>query len=201
LKQISGVTAVTDHGPRGINSEMDIECATDLREEVGALSAQRGWALRELSWRRPTLEEIFARIALSLGEDPAAKADDGARDRGPGAPPVEARGLDIAGVPIASASEAPSATPLAPAAPKKIVYNLNPFDMGASRDLGRPKAVDSAAPVALDPGSAAGEERAAGGEKRAADCADTAAKREPPPGAREPKPKPKPGAGADEPRA
>ena len=32
--------------------------------------------------------------------------------------------------------------PSAPPAQGKIVYNLNPFDMGASRDLSKPKPID-----------------------------------------------------------
>ena len=47
-------------------ARFDVRCARDLREEVGRLVAREGWVLRELSWRRPSLETLFANIALDL---------------------------------------------------------------------------------------------------------------------------------------
>jgi ABC-2 type transport system ATP-binding protein len=38
----------------------------DPREALGRLALAQGWAVRELSSRRPTLESLFARIALEL---------------------------------------------------------------------------------------------------------------------------------------
>jgi gliding motility-associated transport system ATP-binding protein len=146
LASLPGVRDVVDRGRRGIHQEIDVQCDSDLREEVGALAAQRGWALRELSWRRPTLEELFARIALSLDVDRGDVHSDPSRvvppagERAPASTittvPIETSGAGVA--------RAPDASVAATAAPKRVVYNLNPFDMGAARDLGKPKAVDSA---------------------------------------------------------
>jgi ABC-2 type transport system ATP-binding protein len=123
LRAISGVRAVADLGRLGVHHQFELDCAGDVREEVGALALVRKWAVRELSWRRPTLEQVFARIALGIGERAGA----------PPPPPA-----------AAPAPRAPIELPLAPpaSAPRKVVYNLNPFDMGATRDLGKPKAVE-----------------------------------------------------------
>jgi ABC-2 type transport system ATP-binding protein len=170
LRGVAGVRDVADRGRRGIHHEFDVECEVDLREELGALAAQRGWALRELSWRRPTLEEIFARIALSLVDETATSSSapaplassrgsaTGARAGGAitgadsSGTAAGASGLEIS-MPQHSKSGAPSndsaAGSTAPA--KRVVYNLNPFDMGASRELGKPKAVEGSTPVQIDP--------------------------------------------------
>lgn len=50
--------------------EYDVRCDTDLRAMVGALAHGEGWVVQELSWRRATLEELFARIALDLDVTP-----------------------------------------------------------------------------------------------------------------------------------
>src|SRR5262249_14678791 len=107
LQGIRGVRSVADRGRLGVHDVFDLSVAEGLRQDVGALAAQQGGALRELSWRRPTLEELFARIALG-GDEPA---------------------------PVEPALPAP-----APVAAPKVLYNLNPFDQGAHRDLGKPKA-------------------------------------------------------------
>ena len=89
------------------------------------------WALRELSWQKPTLEQLFARIALGMAdeEEPAPEAAQEAVSPTLGEPKLE--------------SSLPIAAPAPPTqASKKIVYNLNPFDQGASRDLGAPKAIE-----------------------------------------------------------
>ena len=112
---------------------------------MGAIAAARGWALRELSWRRPTLEQIFARIATGAGDefDRPAGEPSLAPARAPTAP-VAIGGLDIAPPPAA-----------ATAAPQRAVYNLNPFDRGATRSLSVPKVVeDPNAPPS--PGAGAG---------------------------------------------
>jgi ABC-2 type transport system ATP-binding protein len=198
LASIPGVNGVTDHGRRGIHHEIDIHSETDVREEVGALAAQRGWALRELSWRRPTLEEVFARIALSLDEETAGAAlarVSGGSSANSATTPASA-GSALLG--IAPASRAPkgsgvrSPEVLKPSAPasQKVVYNLNPFDQGATRDLGRPKAVAGEAGVQITPQGEGIEARptaggAAGEKDDSAGCARDA----------------RPGDGPDDPRA
>ncbi len=140
ISTLPGVRATLDRGRVGVHHQFDIVCDEDLREDVGALAQMRGWALRELSWRRPTLEELFAKIALGTHEEPA-RADHRA-----------ALSSAAASAPVAPASFA--SLPLAPTPPdaaspnavRKVVYNLNPFDMGATRDLGRPKNVEARAP-------------------------------------------------------
>jgi len=106
-----------------------------VREDVGALAAAKGWALRELSWKRPTLEELFARIALEL-EEPA-----GAPAAPPHTPAPPAGPLSVGPLPLAGA--APGSPPAEPAAPKRQVYNLNPFERGGQRDLSAPKDPDA----------------------------------------------------------
>jgi ABC-2 type transport system ATP-binding protein len=158
LSAIKGVHAVRDLGRLGIHHQFEIRCDEDLREDVGALAGARGWSLRELSWRRPTLEQIFARIALGTGETiegikgPAADARN-ADATNAGQLVGFAQGPSMPGVAAPSVAAPDSTAP-------KVVYNLNPFDMGAARDLGKPKAVDGPTPTAV-------EQRAA--EARAAD--------------------------------
>ena len=144
LAGIEGVVEVVDRGRVGIHQCFELVCSSDLREDAGAIAAARGWALRELSWRTPSLEQIFARIALGDGAgaaEPAAPAAVAAA--APVAAPVR---LELA----PQLQQAPTAPPAAAAQPK-VVYNLNPFDQGARRDLGRPKAVD--APRPPEPGA------------------------------------------------
>jgi len=175
LKKIRGVSDVRDAGKVGIHAQFDVFCDEDLREDVGALASARHWALRELSWRRPTLEQIFTRIALF--DAPIAASSDSATSgssdssASTGAPiEMPASGLlQISGMPsVAAGAQTALARTSAPAADSppsvsagtapppssttpssttkaagKIVYNLNPFDMGASRDLGQPKPVDA----------------------------------------------------------
>ncbi|MDP6762950.1 MAG: ABC transporter ATP-binding protein [Planctomycetota bacterium] len=66
LRALPGVREVCDRGMGGDHRRFDVSADEDLREEIGALAARHGWPLRELSWHRPTLEEVFARIALDL---------------------------------------------------------------------------------------------------------------------------------------
>jgi ABC-2 type transport system ATP-binding protein len=135
LASIPGVKGVDDDGRVGIHHGFRIRGEGDLREDVGALAAAKGWALRELSWQQPSLEQIFARIALELeGSEPpppAAAPEPAALGRAP----LRAE------LPLAPASGPDAATPGA----KKVVFNLNPFDAGRDRDLGRPKAVEGEA--------------------------------------------------------
>jgi ABC-2 type transport system ATP-binding protein len=141
LRAIPGVHGVVDAGRLGIHHQFTLECDEDLREDAGALAAQRGWALRELSWHLPNLEDLFARIALGL---------EGMKTAAPTAPrPVPENPLMALG---ASPAPAPSG---------KLVYNLNPFDQGAQRDLKQPKAVDgpALAPGGSQPADAACDTR------------------------------------------
>jgi gliding motility-associated transport system ATP-binding protein len=126
LRAVPGVKDVRDQGRLGIHRQFDVLCDDDLREDVGALAATRGWALRELSWRRPTLEQIFARIAAPYSTPRSSVVPDANTES-----TATLVTLDIA----------PVARPAPP--PQKSVYNLNPFDMGATRDLGKPKPTDA----------------------------------------------------------
>ncbi len=133
LCSLSGVREVVDQGRLGIHHRFEIRSDEDLREDVGALAAARRWALRELSWHRPSLEQIFASIALEL--DPRPEQGPVAADPAPAqallAPPIAlGQGGQSAGV-------LPEGTP-----PKRTVYNLNPFDAGRKRDLGAPKPLE-----------------------------------------------------------
>jgi len=117
LGGIAGVRAVRDCGKAGIHQQFELVCDSDLREEAGALAALRGWALRELSWRAPTLEQIFARFALGHAEPEPTQV--------PSAVHAEPTGLqvDLGGAGAGKARQ---------------IYSLNPFDRGAQRDLSRP---------------------------------------------------------------
>ena len=144
LKTIEGVEEVVDEGRLGIHQVLRVPTVVDLREEVGALCAVKGWALRELSFSQPTLESIFARIALGFdGSEapdgsPAAAA---APTAGTAQPAVEAGdGLMMLGAQVAKPPQA-----AAPAAQEtRSVYNLNPFELGGDgqpRDVSAPKVV------------------------------------------------------------
>jgi ABC-2 type transport system ATP-binding protein len=137
LGAIAGVREVRDCGRAGIHQQFELVCESDLREEAGALARVRGWALRELSWRAPTLEQIFARFALGHDE-PAPPAPSAA----PAAVNLEPQRIEV------NLGGAPK-----PAAAKQI-YSLNPFDRGAQRDLSRPVSSDKDAPP--PPGPAEG---------------------------------------------
>ena len=167
LGAIAGARRVRDGGRLGIHHVFDVYSDEDLREDVGALCAQRGWALRELSFRRPTLEELFARIALGLGErSPTGDSAPGDATRTARAPAEAPSGDSLGGggglvggglTVLGGGPQTPMApgTPPAPDAAQaggprvgQSVYNLNPFDQGASRDLGRPKRIDAPPPPA-----------------------------------------------------
>ncbi|MFN0241488.1 MAG: ATP-binding cassette domain-containing protein [Planctomycetota bacterium] len=178
LSSIGGVRSVEDKGRLGIHHQFEVYCDHDLREDVGAIAAARGWALRELSWRRPTLEEIFARIAfrgegekviaasptvsstttiasIHSGQSgtPRATANIALDVRlapiVPGGPQVGDAKPSATTSPEPAAAKAPSET----APPARVVYNLNPFDRGATRNLSAPKAVE---PPPATPGASPG---------------------------------------------
>ncbi|MAB80886.1 MAG: hypothetical protein CMJ89_16185 [Planctomycetes bacterium] len=130
LSTLPGVASVEDHGQIGIHHRFRVHGTGDLREDVGALCMQRSWAVRELSWERPTLENLFARIAFEMEiavPDP---------ENGPGVTPPPATAKDGPALGRLDVLETPPAPP--PQA-SKMLYNLNPFDGGAERDLSRPK--------------------------------------------------------------
>jgi ABC-2 type transport system ATP-binding protein len=148
LRSVAGVRDVVDRGRLGIHHQFDLVCDEDLREDVGAIAASRGWALRELSWRRPTLEQIFARIATGVSDElePARAADvDVVASVGAAPPRADAPVQLLTRAPTAIAA-APTPGPATPpsAPPPRVVYNLNPFDRGATRSLSAPKAVEDA---------------------------------------------------------
>jgi len=87
---------------------------------VGALAAQRGWAVRQLDWHRPTLEELFARIALDLEPGETAQARGGTGTR-----PSDAS---------AGRSEGDAGAGGLPVREEAAAYHLNPFlQPGAER--------------------------------------------------------------------
>ncbi len=151
LGALPGANEVRALGRLGIHEQFEIACDDDLREDVGALAAHKGWALRELSWQRPTLEQLFARIALELDETPVATANSTAAPETPKSPdaPAVTSGLELSDSPEVRSSSMKVLSPFensgprAPKAESKQVYNLNPFDQGANRDLTKPKSVDS----------------------------------------------------------
>jgi len=74
LRELPDVISVEerDGGPGLLG--LDVRCDQDLRASIGGLARAEGWTLRELSWRQATLEELFARIALELDQEPATAA-------------------------------------------------------------------------------------------------------------------------------
>jgi len=135
LRALPGVSEVTLGARSGIHQAFEVRGAGDLREDVGALAAQRGWAVRELSWHQPTLEQLFARIALGGAEAERAAA----------AEPAVAAPSQPAASPLVELQLAPqSPTPPPPAAgasgpaPARGMYNLNPFER-AARPAPRPE--------------------------------------------------------------
>ena len=143
LSSIGGAGEVRDLGQLGIHHVLEIDAVEDLREDVGALAHVKGWAIRELSYQQPTLEQVFARIAVGS----AAEANELDEVRPQEAPASEA--------PIEVSSELggalPMASPTADAASEaKQIYSLNPFDGGATRDLNKPTGAGPAGPAAED---------------------------------------------------
>ncbi len=119
LSTLPGVDRVRDNGLVGIHRSFEIVSNDDVREDVGALAAAKGWAARELSWQRPTLEQLFARLALGL--DPA-DAPDAVAAPAPAASVAQPTFAEHA-LPTLDANLALGV----PAEPKPGSYNLNPF--------------------------------------------------------------------------
>jgi ABC-2 type transport system ATP-binding protein len=66
LKKISGVREViTDGEDDWKRFSLRVESGVDVREEVFRLATERDWAVRELTQRRATLEDVFVEITHS----------------------------------------------------------------------------------------------------------------------------------------
>lgn len=148
LESLPGVSAVETGERVGIHQSFRVSGEGDLREDIGALAMTQSWALRELSWKRPTLEELFTRLVsgtLDAAPAAAASADQPARVAAPQGTLASGLSLEPAGNVNAGSKALPLGTP--GTAQKKTIYSLNPFDRGASRDLSKPVSVDAPAPV------------------------------------------------------
>src|SRR6266496_3356804 len=66
LKKISGVREViTDGEDDWKRFSLRVESGVDVREEIFRLAIERHWAVRELTQRRATLEDVFVEITHS----------------------------------------------------------------------------------------------------------------------------------------
>ena len=152
IESLPGVSQVREAGRLGLHQGFEVRGVGDLREDVGALAQQRGWALRELSWQRPTLEAVFASIALDLsdGSTPPRPATGSPAEPEPtsGGGDAEAGGLLVLQVDSEPKEAAPPASD-----PGRMIYSLNPFDRGATRDLSQPVQADAPPPGAGEPGT------------------------------------------------
>ncbi len=168
IGSLPGVDSVATGDRVGIHQSFQVRGEGDLREDIGALAMTQTWALRELSWQRPTLEQLFTRLVTGRGlEDLDGPASSGAAAAPsplleaepvdlPAAAPVLAAGLELSSGP-AESSAPPLGTP--GNAGSKIIYSLNPFDRGASRDLSKPVSVDA------PPEAVSGEPEPSGGDE------------------------------------
>ena len=145
LSSLPGVHSVEIGDRTGIHQGFAISGEGDLREDVGALAMQKGWALRELSISQMTLEDAFAKLVLGTGEplgvfDKPIKAKSSGSSLPMASIPVAA-GL---GLTMAPSMPSPGTQPTAaePKSSGKQIYSLNPFDRGASRDLSKPVTQD-----------------------------------------------------------
>lgn len=137
---LEAVEEVSSHGRVGVHDVFTVIGEGDLREDLGAVAMARGWAVRELSWARPTLEELFAKLVLgtaelTIGAAPPAAPGGAVADTAPD-------GLLQLAPDAGSPAAGPEAAP--PEAQEKIIYSLNPFDQGAGRDLGKPMSLGGA---------------------------------------------------------
>jgi ABC-2 type transport system ATP-binding protein len=63
LKNIPGVRdVVTDGEDEWKKFSLRVESGADVREEVFRLAVERHWAVRELTQRRGTLEDVFVEL-------------------------------------------------------------------------------------------------------------------------------------------
>ncbi|NOT29248.1 MAG: ABC transporter ATP-binding protein [Planctomycetes bacterium] len=66
IAALPDVTSVEARGGEGDFAAFEVRGQGALAEGLGRLAQREGWAVRELSTQRPTLEGLFARIALEL---------------------------------------------------------------------------------------------------------------------------------------
>ena len=138
LRALPGVAEVKVGARLGIHQAFEVRGAGDLREDVGALAAARKWALRELSWHAPTLEQLFARIALGVAEEQGvlAAAEPAKASELAGAGATDAQPSANATSPTGAVRELPVVPTTTPApAPERSVRNLSPFERRGSRVL------------------------------------------------------------------
>jgi ABC-2 type transport system ATP-binding protein len=166
MRTLDGVARVEVGAKVGIHHAFRVEGEGDLREDLGALALARGWAVRELSHVKPSLEELFMRLVL--GADAGAAGVPSSSSAGgvdtntaspdaqpSGGPFVELRALGGRSASPLQVAHSPHGT--APAsAPGRVIYSLNPFDRGAQRDLSKPVPIDGPKPPAPGAGSTGG---------------------------------------------
>ncbi len=131
LKALPGVRNVLLGELTGIHQSFEVQGEGDLREDVGALASVKGWALRELSMKRQTLEEVFANLILSE-EGSTSPEPEAALGAGPST--AAGMALDLTG----DAQAQDTKTAESPETTSKRIYSLNPFDRGEVRDLSKP---------------------------------------------------------------
>ena len=130
ISAVAGAGKIHDLGRLGIHHVLEVEVTEDLREDFGALAHMKGWAIRELSYQEPSLEQVFAKIAVGSEGEPMTPLPVGQEPlSGDEGVPVEDAGLGQ--LPV-------SPPPLDTEQPEKALYSLNPFDGGATRDLSQP---------------------------------------------------------------
>ena len=154
MRTLDGVTRVEVGARVGIHHAFRVEGDGDLREDLGALALARGWAVRELSHVKPSLEELFMRLVQ--GDEEVLGVTSGGRQAGdPGAvrggtsasSPDPALGGPLLQLgPLGAPSVGTAPTPAA----GRVIYSLNPFDRGAQRDLSKPVRVDGPATQSTD---------------------------------------------------
>jgi gliding motility-associated transport system ATP-binding protein len=70
LAAVPDVNGVVARGRTEPFEAFEVRGAGDVRASLGELCRARGLLVRELSWQRPTLEKLFARIAFELEPTP-----------------------------------------------------------------------------------------------------------------------------------
>jgi ABC-2 type transport system ATP-binding protein len=175
LGSLPGVESVEVGERLGIHTEFVVRGDGDLREDVGALAMAKSWALRELSWERPSLERLFA--SLVLGEEPAAGTLGGAAERAGAAPPTRpatsvAESATTAGaqglLALATISKvtgpASGSAPLAPTLPqpKAAATVLDPFARAKPPAASTLDPFERSTPAAPPPSKSAETEREEG---------------------------------------
>jgi len=142
MRSLPGVERV-DIGERvGIHTSFSVFGEGDLREDIGALAMTQTWALRELTWKRVTLEELFTRLVTG-----GLQVDESRESVTAVPKPVEQPATPVNDGATHLSSSLPLGTP--GTAQPKTIYSLNPFDRGASRDLSKPVSVEPSPTVDL----------------------------------------------------